>query len=262
MRREVVEVARGIHVATSRRYATTTTLVTGGAEALLVDPAWDADELEGLAGTLAALDVTCSAGLSTHVHYDHVLWHPRLPSVPRWATGWSVEAWLSRRDELLAPLVGDLPPEILEVAGRLSPLAHEGALPWTARELVLHEHDAHAPHHLAVEVADAGVLIAGDMLSDVELPMPDDADPDLTTYREGLDRLAPVVARMSVIVPGHGSPSTEPMKRLDADRRYLDDLVAGRPVDDPRIGLPGMAELHAANLARATRLAPGPGDGV
>ena len=93
------------------------------------------------------------------------------------------------------------------------------------------------------------------MLSDVELPMPDDKAPDLVSYLLGLDVLADVVGRAHWLVPGHGTPTDRPMRRLDADRAYLDALLAGRPVDDDRLGNEGMSELHAANLllAAATR---------
>ncbi|MEY4169987.1 MAG: hypothetical protein RLZ94_1060, partial [Actinomycetota bacterium] len=83
MTRSAVEVAPGVHVMTSRRYATTSTVVFAGAEALVVDPCWDADELAGVAGFLAAAQTQCAAGLATHLHYDHVLWHPDLGEVPR-----------------------------------------------------------------------------------------------------------------------------------------------------------------------------------
>ncbi|MFN8125249.1 MAG: MBL fold metallo-hydrolase [Candidatus Nanopelagicales bacterium] len=276
MPRAVVEVAAGVLVMTSRRFATTSTVVLAGSEALVVDPAWDADELAGVATALTDRGVVCAAGASTHVHYDHVLWHPELPPVPRWATPWSVAQWRERREEGLQPLVGDLPPDLLELAGRLDPIpaAPRSAaevpdrpyppdttlpdpylLPWESREIVLHEHDAHARGHIALELPDAGVLLAGDMLSDVELPMPDSADPDLVAYLLGLDRLADVVRRCTVLIPGHGTPTDAPMTRLDADRRYLDDVLSGRPVTDPRLDYPGMRELHAQTLTQAAATA-------
>jgi glyoxylase-like metal-dependent hydrolase (beta-lactamase superfamily II) len=95
------------------------------------------------------------------------------------------------------------------------------------------------------------VLLAGDMLSDIELPMPDDDNPDLVAYLAGLDSLADVVRRCAMLVPGHGTPTDRPLARLDADRRYLDDLIARGDSDDPRTQLPDMAELHAQNVARA-----------
>ncbi len=120
-----------------------------------------------------------------------------------------------------------------------------------ARPLRIHVHDAHAPHHLALELPDLGVLVAGDMLSDVELPMPDDHDTDLVTYRTGLESLGDVVRRCRVLIPGHGGVSENPVERWDADRRYLDDLERRGASEDARIGLDGMAELHDQNLARA-----------
>lgn len=270
--RSSVEVAPGVVVMTSRRYATTSTLIVGDGQALVVDPAWDADELASVANVVAAEGATCTLAFATHEHYDHVLWHPALPDVPRWATPWTVDRLDSHRDDVLAPLIGDLSPELIDIAGRLSsyPGAPRSArdvpavpyprkaqlpaptpLPWTAREIVVHEHDAHARGHVALEVPDAGVLVAGDMLSDVEIPLPDLADPDLTAYLVGLDRIAEVVRRCRILIPGHGTPTTRPMERLDADRRYLDALISGKQVSDARIVDEFMAEMHEENVRRA-----------
>ena len=54
-----------------------------------------------------------------------------------------------------------------------------------------------------------------------------------------------------LLIPGHGTPTTDPIARFDADRRYLDDLLAGRVSGDPRIDDPENAGLHAQNLAKA-----------
>jgi glyoxylase-like metal-dependent hydrolase (beta-lactamase superfamily II) len=276
--RRFEEVADGVLVMTSRRYCTTTTAVVGADQALVVDPAWDADELAGVAGVLADAHVVCGAGVATHVHYDHVLWHPTLTAVPRWATAWTVEQWQSHRDDLLRPLVGDLPSDLLHLAGRLQPfpgstrvaanvpatpyppateLPDPFVLPWSGREVIVHEHDAHARGHVALELPDAAVVIVGDMLSDIELPYPDPEDPDLVAYLVGLESLADVVGRAEVLIPGHGTPTTRPLARLDADRRYLDAVLAGNDPDDSRIANADMAALHQRTLqqARATSAA-------
>ena len=277
--RAVVEVVPGIVVMTSRRYATTSTLVMGRGEALVVDPSWDPDELGDVSDVIAAAGASCAAGLATHEHYDHVLWHPSLPDVPRWATPWSVDHWRTSRDELLAPLKGDLPEVLIDLAGRLTPcptaprsaaavpgvpyprdtvLPPEYHLPWIGRDVILHEHDAHARGHVAVEIPDAGVLLAGDMLSDIELPYPDPAEPDLVAYLVGLERLVSVVGRSTMLIPGHGSPTSEPMARLDADRAYLEAILAGRDPDDPRRADPWMEQLHEANVRQARATGPSP----
>lgn len=263
MSRTAVEVAPGVHVMTSRRYATTSTVVVGDGDALVVDPCWDADELAGVAGFLGSKGARCAAGLATHLHYDHVLWHPDLGDVPRWASSWAAEQWAGDRGSLVRPLIGDIPDDLVALAGHVTalPAASPSSggdpleLPWRGRAITVHEHDAHARGHLAIEVCDAGVLLAGDMLSDIELPYPDADEPDLASYLAGLDRLADVVRRCRVLVPGHGSPTYAPVERLDADRRYLDAVLAGRPADDPRLADPDNQEIHARTLeqARATR---------
>jgi glyoxylase-like metal-dependent hydrolase (beta-lactamase superfamily II) len=248
--RAAQEVAPGVHVMASRRYTTTSTVITSGPDALVIDPAWDADELAGIRPLIRHLGATCVAGLATHLHYDHVLWHHDLGDVPRWSSEWAAAQWQCSRSDLIQPLIGDIPDDLVAIAGRITPVA-DMSLRLGDREIVLHQHDAHARGHLAVEIADARVLIAGDMLSDIELPYPDADEPDLSLYLDGLDRLAPVVARCDVLVPGHGRPTFEPMTRLDADRRYLDAVLSGTPGDDPRLSNEGMMEIHLRTLAQA-----------
>ena len=248
----LVEVVPGaVWVAHSRRYATTSTVILDGhGGALVIDPAWDADELAAIPADLAALGVRAVAGLATHMHYDHVLWHPDLGDVPRWSTPGTVRETVENRDEVVRPLVGDIPDDLVDLAARLTPIEGE-RLEWSGPVARIHVHHAHAPHHLALELPDLGLFIAGDMLSDVEITMPDDRDTNLVNYRAGLESLADVVRRSSVLIPGHGSVGHDPAARFEADLRYLDDVERTGASDDDRIALPGMPELHAQNLRRA-----------
>lgn len=244
----LVELVDGVWVATSRWYATTSTvLLDGDGGAIVVDPAFLPDELAAIPDDLAALGVTCVAGVATHEHYDHVLWHPDLGDVPRWTSDVTVARHAQRRDELLAPLAEYLTADLIAIAGRLTILS-DGRLPWAGPTARCTQHDAHAPGHIAVLLEDSGVLVAGDMLSDTELPMPT-GEESLTNYLQGLERLRDAVAQASWVIPGHGTPTSDPQARLDADRRYLDDLLSGRASDDPRVNAYN-AETHEANLAR------------
>lgn len=247
--RELREVADGVLVATSRRYATTSTVVVSGDRAVLVDPAWDPDELAGLADAVRARGLTIGAGVATHAHHDHLLWHPRFGDVPRWASRRTAQLATEHRAELLAALGPDWPPELAEVFGLLS-VAEPDPVGHPDDPIVLVVHDGHAPGHSALWLPARGVLLAGDMLSDLELPLPHDPD-DLAGYLAGLEVLAPYVARAAVLVPGHGSPTRDPVSRLDADRRYLDALIAGVDPHDERCGNPGMAEVHERNVRLA-----------
>ncbi len=154
------------------------------------------------------------------------------------------------RDAVLAPLIDFLPADLVAVAGRLQAV-ESARLSWAGPEATCIVHDAHAPGHLAVLVERTGVLIAGDMLSDVELPMPADDDRTLDVYLTGLLELRDASARAAWVIPGHGTPSADPRSRFDADLRYLDDLIAGRRSDDPRVSDPVNRELHEENLVRA-----------
>jgi glyoxylase-like metal-dependent hydrolase (beta-lactamase superfamily II) len=248
--RRLVEVAPGVLVATSRRYMTTSTvLLDGRGGAVVIDPAWDPDELAAVPADLADLGVACVAGLATHEHYDHVMWHPGLGDVPRWSSTGTVARLEAERGRLLAPLAEYLTPDLIAIAGRLDPFDGH-FLPWAGPAARVIVHDAHAPAHLAVLVEESGVLVAGDMLSDVELPMPAD-DESLEHYAEGLEALREAVTQARLLIPGHGAVTDDPGARLDADRRYLDELMRGRPSADPRIADPENAALHRANVDRA-----------
>jgi glyoxylase-like metal-dependent hydrolase (beta-lactamase superfamily II) len=249
--RRLDEIVPGVWVAVSRHYATTSTVLRDGrGGALVVDPAWDPDELAAIPADLAKLGLHCVAGLATHEHYDHVMWHPGLGSVPRWASPGTVSRLAADRVRLLRPLAAYLTPDLIDIAGRLEALTTD-VIPWDGPVARVVVHDAHAPGHLAVEVEECGLLICGDMLSDTELPMPADEDRTLEAYLAGLARLRDAAARARILVPGHGTPTDRPLARYDADMRYLSDLLERGASDDPRACDPAMAGLHAANLDRA-----------
>jgi glyoxylase-like metal-dependent hydrolase (beta-lactamase superfamily II) len=246
----LARIAPGLLLATSRLYQTTSSVLIGErGTALLIDPAWEPDELAELGRDLLRRRLRVEAGLATHFHHDHLLWHPGFGDVARWASKTTVSVVKAKRQELLAELGSSWPQELASVFGRVSALT-ESFVPWSGPEVQLVLHDAHAPGHVAAWVPARRALIAGDMLSDVELPLPVD-DPGLAGYAQGLEILAPFVGLAELLVPGHGTPTRSPWQRLDADRRYIDAVLARRHPDDPRMGNPGMAEAHRATVRMA-----------
>ncbi|MET0864652.1 MAG: MBL fold metallo-hydrolase [Nakamurella sp.] len=244
-----------VGVTTSRREHTTSTVVIAGQQALLVDPAWDPDELGWIANDLLGSEVTTTAGFATHAHHDHVLWHPGFGVVPRWASAAVARIAAEQRPQLIAALGADWPAELADLVGRLSPV-DDPALTWSAAvEVVLVTHSAHAPGHTALWLPAAQVLIAGDMLSDVELPLLEQSTP--AEYAAGLVALRPYVDQALVLIPGHGAPAVGPAvtARWAADQRYLDALVHPATPDDDRLRQPGMAAAHLDNRERAGRSA-------
>jgi glyoxylase-like metal-dependent hydrolase (beta-lactamase superfamily II) len=103
------------------------------------------------------------------------------------------------------------------------------------------------------------VLLAGDMLSDVLIPLFDFRQEDqVGAYEAALHRLEEAVAQVDVVVPGHGAVAdrAEAATRLAADRAYVDALRRGEEPVDSRLG-PDAEWLgsgpHQANVEQVGR---------
>jgi hydroxyacylglutathione hydrolase len=114
-------------------------------------------------------------------------------------------------------------------------------------------HDGHAPGHGAVFLPRTGVLIAGDMCSDIEIPLLDlgSADP-FGAYRHGLGLLAGL-PDVRIVVPGHGQVADRASfrQRIAADFGYLDAVQEGREPADPRLRADWLRAEHNRQRARA-----------
>jgi glyoxylase-like metal-dependent hydrolase (beta-lactamase superfamily II) len=117
-------------------------------------------------------------------------------------------------------------------------------------ELELHPAEGHTRDGTAFLAPFAGVLVCGDYLSDVEIPLVSSV-PD---YRDTLARLASLVGRAETVIPGHGSPHDRDgaLRLADEDATYLDALERG----DERPRLPAGRDtarqhaIHSENVAK------------
>jgi hydroxyacylglutathione hydrolase len=251
----VDEIAPGVFVATAEKYTTTTTVVAGAdGGCLLIDPAVTVADLTALAGWLSERGLRPVAGWSTHPHWDHLLWSAAFGEVPRYATPRAVAVAARELSGLVSGVTESAPGHDLRLFARIEPLL-DHAIDWAGPRAVVYAHDAHAPGHGAVLLADAGVLIAGDMLSDIEIPLLDleSADP-FGGYRQGLELLA-AVPGVRLVVPGHGrvGENAEFRRRVAADRAYLDATEAGADIADPRLAEDWLRAEHARHLERRPR---------
>jgi hydroxyacylglutathione hydrolase len=235
--RSLTEVAPGVLVATSAYAMTTSTVVVGSSGGcLVIDPAVTVDDLATLAGELTERGLRPVASWSTHPHWDHVLWSAALGDAPRYAAPAAVIVAGTERGSILEHIRQSAPGHDLELVGRTQPL-DSPAIPWDGPEARLVVHDGHAPGHGAVFLPETGVLIAGDMCSDMEIPLLDTTVGDpLGDYRTGVERLASV-SGVRQVIPGHGhvGDDAELRRRLALDTAYLDAVSAGQPYDDPRL---------------------------
>jgi glyoxylase-like metal-dependent hydrolase (beta-lactamase superfamily II) len=164
-----------------------------------------------------------------------LLWHSRFGDVPRYATAPCAQLASEAREraqKMAAESATGIP---LELVALLTPLPADGGP--VPGEII--EHQAHAVGHAAVLLADRGVLLAGDMLSDVLIPLFDPRQSDqLNTYEAALDRLAEAAKHADVVIPGHGAVAkgTEVAARFAADRAYLDALRREEEPSDERWG--------------------------
>jgi glyoxylase-like metal-dependent hydrolase (beta-lactamase superfamily II) len=266
------QVAEGVLIHESEFCQSNAVVVHGRAGVLLIDPGVLGDEMACLANDLADSGQTVVAGFSTHPHWDHLLWDARLGAAPRYGTARcaaTVRDRLSDPDAKARIAEQLIPPDIaeqvpLDLLGLIAGLPAEMAqIPWDGPRVRIVEHQAHAPGHAALLIEERGVLVAGDMLSDVLIPMLDlngTADP-IEDYLAALRLLEGVAGDVDVLVPGHGSigGADQVRARVDQDRAYVHALRDAHVPSDPRVGPSAkdgwdwVAGVHARQLQGLAR---------
>ncbi|MET0418355.1 MAG: MBL fold metallo-hydrolase [Actinoplanes sp.] len=259
------QVAEGVLVHQSEFLQSNAVVVQGSGGVLLIDAGLQEHEMTCLADDLSRAGQTVVAGFSTHADWDHLLWHPRFGDAPRYATARCAAAAgkeLSDPDakahitEHLEPTgIADKVP--LDLYGLVTALPGGTArIPWDGPPVRIIEHRAHAPGHAALHIEDRGVLVAGDMLSDVLIPMLDldGTDDPIEDYLAALQLLESVAG--GVVIPGHGSVGHDGPARIELDRAYVLALREGKDPGDPRIGpsaKPGwewVSDVHTGQVQR------------
>src|SRR3954452_14437748 len=211
----VVSLHPDVLVATSAVWQTTCTVLRGGDEAFVIDSPILPEELAALPAVLEQARFSLSGLLATHGDWDHLLARTAFPDAALGVAESTARAlaaepgvaqrelrefeerWYLHRDRPLA-------------LGRLQALPVPGKLELGDADLELHPAEGHTPDGMAVFAPGPGVLVCGDYLSPVEIPMiTEDCSRD--AYVATLERLAPLVDRATAVVPGDG-------ERVDAPR--------------------------------------------
>lgn len=264
----LTQVAEDVFVHESEFIQSNSTVVRGRAGVLLIDPGITGGELAALADDLRGLGEPVAAGFSTHPDWDHVLWHPAFGGAPRYGTEGCAAYMkdLLGRADWKARIAEGLPPEYadeipMELLGLITALPAEAThLPWDGPKVRIIRHQAHAPGHAALLIEDSGVLVAGDMLSDILMPFLDlEAENPLEDYLAALLLFEGLAGGVSAVIPGHGSvgEAGDLRRRIQLDRAYVEALQDGKDPHDPRLGpsapldwLPAVHEWQVQRLAR------------
>jgi glyoxylase-like metal-dependent hydrolase (beta-lactamase superfamily II) len=245
-------------VVTSRLWQTTATAIRRGEECVLVDSPYFPDELEILPTLLGQAGFEPNALIATHADYDHLLGRLAFPGLalgvgPLTADRLRREPGGAQRELRDADAEHYVARRAPLALGAYQELPAPGSIERGDAEVDLHPAEGHAPDGIALFAGFAGVLVCGDYLSDVEIPLIAAAG-SLDDYRATLARLAPLVERADVVVPGHGSPHDREtaLRILDEDVDYLDVLERGdeRPKLPPGRDSSRQRQIHADNVAK------------
>lgn len=215
----------------SALYKTNAAVIATDDLVLVVDPCW----LPGEVGRIRAHVEAIRSGrpvclLFTHSDFDHILGHGAFPGATVIASERFASKPAGEREKILEEIRAfddayyldrDYPIAYPEVDRAIAGDGVELAIGGT--RLVLYQSPGHTPDGLFAIIDPPGVWIAGDYLSDVEFPI---IDHDSRKYEETLGKAESILNRhrVSLLIPGHGSRTSDPgeiRRRIQADLAYI-----------------------------------------
>jgi glyoxylase-like metal-dependent hydrolase (beta-lactamase superfamily II) len=251
-----VAVHEDVLVVVSSVWQTTATAVRAGTGSVLIDSPILPRELADLPGLLEQAGFFVDGLLATHGDWDHLLGRIAFPIVELRAGASTVARLAAEPGDAAAKLrtfdeewyLAGRPPLDL---GEVRPLPPAGG----TFELI--EASGHTADGTALWLPWARVLVCGDYLSPVEIPMLSGGG-SLEAYMETLDRLLPLLDQADTVIPGHGSPLSrmQALEIREADLAYLERLGsrgdAALPIDRDT---GEQRRVHTANLAALRKAA-------
>ena len=173
-----------------------------------------ADELRAEIAELSRLPI--AAVVNTHHHWDHTFGNARFLPSPIWGHARCAERVLADGDAMRARVIAQAP-EFADELGEvvLTPpdqvFSDAATVDLGDRELRLaYLGHGHTDNDIVIEVPDAGVLFAGDLLENDAAPSYGDAFPRAWAATVS-ERLLPLVR--NAVVPGHGGVGDRIVRR-------------------------------------------------
>jgi glyoxylase-like metal-dependent hydrolase (beta-lactamase superfamily II) len=237
-------------------------------ETFVIDSPVLPDELDALPSLLEQARLPTPSGLlATHGDWDHLLGPLAFPGVALGCPESTAERLRDSPGEAQRELRAFDEDLMIErprplALGAVQALPVPGRCELGARELELHPAGGHTRDGMAIWIPWAHVLVAGDYMSEVELPALNDGG-DLDAYLDTLERLRPLAVQAEHVVPGHGPilDVARAVAVLDEDVSYLRALAERGEEAELPAGRRSRAQrdLHARNLASRTARSPANG---
>jgi hydroxyacylglutathione hydrolase len=223
------QITSHLWVQQSRFYSTNSGVFIDQGQAALIDPGLTPAEIEEIGRFLSGKKARAELIILTHAHWDHILGTASFP-------GAKILAHRNFLNEIAGEAGDRLRQKVEKSCQELQfPKSNRFILPapditfsdamtiTVGREqLRLIYTPGHNPSGLAVFHAESGMLWAGDMLSDIEIPL---FNQSLTAYEKTLELFSTLDCR--VVIPGHGHATAnrnEICLRIQRDQAYIVDL--------------------------------------
>ena len=227
MPKSFAQVTPELWVTQSPIFSTNSGIFIKDGRALLVDPAILPDEIKKIARFIEER-ATPQAIIVTHSHWDHVFGPEYFPSVPVLTHARYTQSLTEGAHAEITRRIAEFETEqkIVRTQPFVVPVPNHtfnAPTEYSLNGLVLRlaHMPGHTPDELVIYHAETGLLWAGDMLSDLEIPFVQ----TLADYQQTLDQLATWDVR--ILIPNHGSITTNPAEiaaRISDDQRYLAEL--------------------------------------
>ena len=217
----MLEIAHNVYVLRQPALDVNATLVVGGELALVVDTLSTVGQAEELLAAVRSVTALPLVIANTHHHFDHCYGNATLadssPGTTIWAHQSAALALRDRAGDLQRAAVAeieahhpDLAAAVAEVTVRAPDrtVLEESIMDLGGRSVDLrHFGRGHTDGDLIVTVADAGVLLTGDLVEQGAPPSFDDAYPlDWPETLAALLHAATAWGRVTTVLPGHGAP--------------------------------------------------------
>lgn len=257
-----VEVADRVFVLRHPVFDVNVTLVAGDRATLLIDTLSTAKQAAALAVAARAISPHPFVIVNTHHHFDHWLGNATLAGDPPgqiWAHEETAALLRERPEEIRRQAYDELltaEPELaVELASTpLLPPTHtvgqEGSLDLGGRLVTLrHPGRGHTAGDLIVQVPDADVLVAGDLLEESGPPSFEDSYP--IEWPETIDELVQRASPRTVIIPGHGAVlDVDGARAQHAELAALAWLIRDGHADDAPVDRVAARSPYGPRVAR------------